>query len=123
MRLAVAAELSLGRGLILGGSVQQRAPTRLTVARLDLGFRPTAVAAEERSPRCIGARLDLEVLCSRLEAEGFSRHFWPERLELLAEMPRTPTGKIQKFVLREMAKRLVADAPQPAAVRRVPDPA
>ena len=71
----------------------------------------------------IGTRLDLEALCSRLEAEGFSRHFWPERLELLAEMPRTPTGKIQKFVLREMAKRLVADAPQPAAVRRVPDPA
>jgi cyclohexanecarboxylate-CoA ligase len=53
-----------------------------------------------------GARLDLGALCRRLEAEGFSKHFWPERLEVLAEMPRTATGKIQKFVLRELAKGL-----------------
>ena len=55
-----------------------------------------------------GARLDLAGLCRRLEAEGFSKHFWPERLEVLAEMPRTATGKIQKFVLRELAKGLTS---------------
>ena len=53
-----------------------------------------------------GKSLDLAALCRHLEAEGFSKHFWPERLEVLAEMPRTPTGKIQKFVLRELAKNL-----------------
>ena len=51
-----------------------------------------------------GSRLDLPAVCRRLEAEGFSKHFWPERLEVVADMPRTPTGKIQKFVLRELVK-------------------
>lgn len=59
-----------------------------------------------------GTTLDLAEIGRRLEAEGFSRHFWPERIELLAEMPRTPTGKIQKFVLRELAR---AAAAAPAA--------
>ncbi|HEX2333229.1 MAG TPA: hypothetical protein VHI32_08660, partial [Burkholderiales bacterium] len=53
-----------------------------------------------------GGSLKLEALCRHLAAEGFSKHFWPERLEVLAEMPRTPTGKVQKFVLREVAKGL-----------------
>jgi cyclohexanecarboxylate-CoA ligase len=35
-----------------------------------------------------------------------ARPYWPERLELVAEMPRTPSGKIQKFRLREMAANL-----------------
>ena len=51
-----------------------------------------------------GKTLDLAAVCRHLDAEGFTKHFWPERLEVLAEMPRTPTGKIQKFVLRELAK-------------------
>ena len=55
-----------------------------------------------------GGSLKFEALCRHLAAEGFSKHFWPERLEVLAEMPRTPTGKIQKFVLREVAKGLGA---------------
>ena len=58
--------------------------------------------------------LDLATVCERLAAEGFSRHFFPERLEVLAEMPRTATGKIQKYVLRELAKDL---RPDPAATR------
>ena len=53
-----------------------------------------------------GASLDLAGVSQRLAGDGFSKHFWPERLEVLAEMPRTPTGKIQKFVLRELAKDL-----------------
>jgi len=51
-----------------------------------------------------GRPVDLEAVCRHLAAEGFSKHFWPEHLEVLAEMPRTATGKIQKFVLREIAK-------------------
>ena len=57
-----------------------------------------------------GSALDLAALCAHLAAEGFAKSFWPERLEVLAEMPRTPTGKIQKFVLRELAKGLRAPA-------------
>jgi cyclohexanecarboxylate-CoA ligase len=53
-----------------------------------------------------GHSLDLAALARHLAAEGFTKHFWPERLEVLAEMPRTPTGKIQKFVLRELAKEM-----------------
>ena len=33
-----------------------------------------------------------------------TRQYLPERLEVIGEMPRTASGKIQKFALREMAK-------------------
>jgi len=56
----------------------------------------------------------IAALAARLQGEGFSKHFWPERLEVLAEMPRTATGKIQKFVLRELAKELKPLARTPA---------
>jgi len=45
-----------------------------------------------------------------LAAEGLSKHFWPERLEIIEKMPWTPAGKIQKYVLREMAKAFSASA-------------
>jgi 3-phosphoshikimate 1-carboxyvinyltransferase len=48
-------------------------------------------------------------VCKHLAAEGFSKHFWPERLEVVEQMPRTATGKIQKFVLREAAKKLAPE--------------
>jgi acyl-coenzyme A synthetase/AMP-(fatty) acid ligase len=35
-----------------------------------------------------------------------AKQYWPERLEIVREMPRTPSGKIQKFKLREMAASL-----------------
>ena len=56
-----------------------------------------------------GQRLSLDDLKSHLAAEGLSKQFWPERLEVIEQMPSTPTGKIQKFVLREMAKALTVD--------------
>ncbi|HKY23303.1 MAG TPA: AMP-binding protein [Vicinamibacterales bacterium] len=43
-----------------------------------------------------------------LESVGMAKPFWPERLELVKELPRTPIGKIQKFVLRD---RLWAGVP------------
>ena len=36
-----------------------------------------------------------------LAEHGVARQFTPESLEVLAELPRTPSGKIQKFVLRD----------------------
>lgn len=62
-----------------------------------------------------GCALTLEKVQRHLAAEGIAKQFWPERLEIIAEMPRTPTGKIQKFVLRERARNLAPQA-EPQAV-------
>ena len=37
------------------------------------------------------------------ERAGVTRKFWPEQLHVLDEMPTTPSGKVQKFKLRELA--------------------
>lgn len=52
------------------------------------------------------AELSLEVITSYLSEQGVSRSYLPEYLEVMAELPRTPSGKIQKFKLREMAEEL-----------------
>jgi cyclohexanecarboxylate-CoA ligase len=39
-----------------------------------------------------------------LEQEKLIKQYMPERLEIVAELPRTPSGKVQKFRLREIAK-------------------
>ncbi|MBT7664883.1 MAG: hypothetical protein HN608_08155, partial [Rhodospirillaceae bacterium] len=39
-----------------------------------------------------------------LDEKGTAKQYWPEHLEVIDDMPRTPSGKIQKFKLREMAK-------------------
>ncbi len=51
-----------------------------------------------------GQRLTFEEMQAYLEGEGLARQYWPERLEIIDEMPRTPSGKIQKFRLREQAR-------------------
>ena len=43
----------------------------------------------------------LKELCQLLEKEGTSKFMWPERLEIVERLPLTPTGKIQRAVLRE----------------------
>jgi cyclohexanecarboxylate-CoA ligase len=47
----------------------------------------------------------LAELCAHLEKEKLTRQFWPERLLVLEELPMTPSGKVQKFLLREMAAK------------------
>jgi cyclohexanecarboxylate-CoA ligase len=37
-----------------------------------------------------------------LAEKGVARQYWPERLELMAELPHTPSGKIRKFALRDL---------------------
>jgi cyclohexanecarboxylate-CoA ligase len=46
---------------------------------------------------------DLPELAQFLAEQGMAKPYWPERVEQVPEMPRTPSGKIQKFRLRELA--------------------
>lgn len=59
-----------------------------------------------------GAKVDLESMRAFLQQQQVSKSFWPERLEILEQLPRNPTGKVLKFVLRQMAQKL-AGAAQP----------
>ncbi|MGD9601742.1 MAG: AMP-binding protein [Gammaproteobacteria bacterium] len=53
-----------------------------------------------------GASLDFDGMIGYLTAARLIRQYLPERLEVIAEFPRTPSGKIQKFRLRELARGL-----------------
>jgi acyl-CoA synthetase len=44
---------------------------------------------------------DLNAVRAHLEAAGLARQKWPEELHIVDELPRTPSGKVKKFVLRE----------------------
>ncbi|HQT78380.1 MAG: cyclohexanecarboxylate-CoA ligase [Rhodospirillales bacterium 20-64-7] len=54
------------------------------------------------------ASLDFGDMIRFLEDQHVARSYMPERLEVIAEMPKTPSGKIQKFRLREAARTLAA---------------
>lgn len=51
------------------------------------------------------AELDFEQLQRHLDAQRVSKPYWPERLEIVEALPYTPSGKIQKFVLRDQLQR------------------
>jgi len=53
-----------------------------------------------------GARPVLADLAGFLVAEGVAKQKIPERLELVDELPKTQSGKVQKFRLRELARVL-----------------
>jgi acyl-CoA synthetase (AMP-forming)/AMP-acid ligase II len=63
----------------------------------------------ERTCACVvlvpGARLEHEAVVERLRSDGLATYKLPERLEVLDELPMTPSGKVQKF---EIVSRLVA---------------
>jgi acyl-CoA synthetase len=45
-------------------------------------------------------------LRAQFERSGLARQKWPEELHALADFPRTPSGKVQKYLLRrEIASR------------------
>lgn len=43
----------------------------------------------------------LAEVVAHCEAQGLAKPFWPERIEIWAELPKTPSGKVQKYKLRE----------------------
>ena len=48
---------------------------------------------------------DLDRVRAHLAAEGLARQKWPEELRVVDDFPRTPSGKVQKFALREELRR------------------
>lgn len=60
----------------------------------------TVVMAEGAEP------LTLASMRQYLEAKGVAKQYWPEHVAIVDELPRTPSGKIQKFLIR---KQLLAD--------------
>ncbi|MCE2509566.1 MAG: AMP-binding protein [Alphaproteobacteria bacterium] len=53
-----------------------------------------------------GTSLNFEEMVAFLEKQKMAKQYMPERLELMDAMPHTPSGKIQKFKLREIAQGL-----------------
>ena len=86
--------MTVRRYVAEGGYVRYRRPAR----------RPRALAGlegwlAERFRRHGG---NADVVRQELLAEkGIARQYWPERLEVMAELPSTASGKIQKYRLRE----------------------
>jgi acyl-CoA synthetase (AMP-forming)/AMP-acid ligase II len=60
--------------------------------------------------------ITLEMVREHLATVGLAKQKWPEALHLVDELPRTPSGKIQKYVLR----RRFGDAEPTAASRSAP---
>jgi non-ribosomal peptide synthetase component E (peptide arylation enzyme) len=54
------------------------------------------------------ASITVEDMGSFLRERGVATQFFPEAVRIMEELPRTPSGKIQKFRLRELAS--AADA-------------
>jgi non-ribosomal peptide synthetase component E (peptide arylation enzyme) len=48
--------------------------------------------------------LTFEEMQQFLAGKGVAKQYWPEHLELLEEFPKTPSGKIRKFELRDQVK-------------------
>jgi len=79
----------------------------------------TAVALVPDPDRHLGERVcavvvarggapTLSDLRDHLRALGMSAQYWPDRLQVVSEMPLTSSGKIQKFVLQEQLARMRA---------------
>ena len=62
-----------------------------------------------------GAALTLPSVTGFLKEQQVATQYLPERLEIVDAMPRTPSGKIQKFRLREIARNFTVQK-EPSAV-------
>ena len=60
----------------------------------------------ERACACVvlrqGASLSLADLSAYMAENTVAKNYWPERIEVLNSLPKTPSGKVQKFKLREL---------------------
>jgi non-ribosomal peptide synthetase component E (peptide arylation enzyme) len=49
--------------------------------------------------------VDLAQVQAHLDAAGIPKQKWVEAVRLVEDFPRTPSGKIRKFVLRDELRR------------------
>ena len=56
-----------------------------------------------------GQSFSMDDLRKWMEKSGAAKQYWPEAIEVVEAMPRTATGKIQKFLLKDKAAKHVAD--------------
>lgn len=61
---------------------------------------------QERACACVvldqGTELTFDQLKEFLAAKGVAKQYWPESLRVMTELPRTASGKIQKYRLRDL---------------------
>jgi cyclohexanecarboxylate-CoA ligase len=57
-----------------------------------------------------GTDITFEDMSAFLAKEKLAKNYFPEKLVKIDEMPRTASGKIQKFRLREMAAALASSS-------------
>ncbi len=55
-----------------------------------------------------GGKLDFADMVAWLEKSQLAKQYFPERLHVVEALPLTPSGKVQKFQLRSLAKELFA---------------
>lgn len=91
------------------GEVEQLLSDHPAVAEIAIVAMPDARLGERACAFVVlraRATLDFERMQHYLDACQVAKQYWPERLEIVEELPRTPSGKIQKYVLRERARDL-----------------
>ena len=62
-----------------------------------------------------GHSLDLKAVQAYMLENKVAKQYWPEHVEIVPDLPKTPAGKVQKYRLREQAKAF-ADVPQRTSV-------
>jgi acyl-CoA synthetase len=66
----------------------------------------------ERACACVvlreGKQLSLKDIQSYLETHGVAKYKWPEGLAIVDSLPKTASGKVQKFILREEINKVEA---------------
>ena len=100
--------------IIRGGENVSAAEVEQLLAHMD-GVAEVAVVAapDERMGEhgCAFFRMqagveapDLDAVRAHLADAGLARQKWPEELRSVDDLPRTPSGKVQKFVLRDQLR-------------------
>lgn len=83
--------------------IQEVAIVAIPHERLGEGVCACVIARE-------GRQIDVPTLAAWLELAGLARQKFPERVELMQDLPRTVSGKVQKNVLRDtIAAKMAAE--------------
>jgi acyl-CoA synthetase (AMP-forming)/AMP-acid ligase II len=101
--------------IIRGGEKVSAAEVEEQLARMEGVAEVAVVAAPDQrlgEHGCAFFRMasgapdvSLDAMRSHLAAAGLARQKWPEELRVLDELPRTPSGKVKKYALRELLER------------------